>query len=372
MAEATPLPQVQRASLHLYQLFDISNSIDLDCARATLATPAARVHPVASRGGGSVDIRQLPLEISMGDYTLRIGDRDLRAYLHARIYDLGILAFRMLIPLAEPESWESITELMACVQSYPAAVADTFEHHLESLRQTLRPAVERPNETIRSEDYAILLVERLGEGRPASEMAASPVLLQAALGERRVLSPAAQSLATSLSYYEDDLTVLTWSAAIVIEPDAAARDDVALLLEFANAQLLAFRSYDAEAEQELARIIPRIPRRRRPVWTRLRASNSFLRDLFALIAEITDTSARVENALKVTEDVYWNRVYSAALSTLRVEVWRSSIRETLTVLRETAALLHDEAQEAWTTLLELLVIVLIAVELIVAVLGPRH
>ena len=369
---AATLPPVLRASLHLYQLFDISNSIDLDCARATLATPTARVHPVASRGGGSVDIRQLPLEISMGDYTLRIGNRDLRVYLHARIYDLGILAFRMIIPLVEPESWESITELMACVQNYPAAVVDTFEHHLESLRQTLRPAVERPNESIRSEDYAILLVERLADGITASELAASPVLLQAALGERRSLSPSAHSLATSLSYYQDDLTLLTWSAAIVIEPDAAARDDVALLLEFANAQLLAFRSYDAEAEQDLARIIPRIPGRRRPVWTRLRASNSFLRDLYALIAEITDTSARVENALKVTEDVYWNRVYSAALSTLRVEVWRGSISETLQVLRETAALLHDEAQEAWTTLLELLVIVLIAVELIVAVLGLRH
>src|SRR5215472_15898534 len=151
VAAATTLPQVSQASLHLYQLYDISNSIDLDCARATLATPTARVHPVASRGGGSVDIRQLPLEISMGDYTLRIGDRDLRVYLHARIYDLGILAFRMIIPLAEPESWESITELMACVQNYPSSVVDTFEHHLESLHQWLKPAVERPNETIRSE-----------------------------------------------------------------------------------------------------------------------------------------------------------------------------------------------------------------------------
>ena len=42
------------------------------------------------------------------------------------------------------------------------------------------------------------------------------------------------------------------------------------------------------------------------------------------------------------------------------------------MLREAAALLHEEAQEGWTTLLELLVIALIAVELIVAVLGPRH
>lgn len=90
-----------------------------------------------------------------------------------------------------------------------------------------------------------------------------------------------------------------------------------------------------------------------------------------MIADITDTSARVENALKVTEDVYWNRVYSAAITVLRVEAWRAGIAETLGVLRQTASLLRDEAQAAWASLLEVLVIVLIAVELVVAVVG-RH
>jgi hypothetical protein len=251
-------------------------------------------------------------------------------------------------------------------------VRETFNAHLNTLQQTLEPSLDRPNTVVRVEDYAILLVERLGEGVSASQLALHPVLLRAALGERRPLSRSAESLATALSYYEDDLTLLTWSAAIVIEPDAAARDDEALLLEFANAQLLAFRSYDATATEDLERIIPRIARGRRPVWARVRSSNSFLREIYGLIAEITDTNARVENALKVTEDVYWNRVYSAALATLRVEVWRTSITDTLAVLRETASLLHEEAQETWTTTLELLVILLIAVELVVAVLGQRR
>jgi hypothetical protein len=355
-SETTGPPVLLRATLHLYQLYDVCYSIDLERARETLATPSARVRPVASRGGGSVDIRQLPLEVSMGDYTMLIGERERRVYLRARIYDLGILAFRMIIPLSEPETWDNVTDLMACIQSYPTSVRDTFNTHLHTLQQTLEPALERPNKTVRVEDYAILLVEQLGEGVSASQLALNPVLLQAALGERRPLSRSAKSLATALSYYEDDLTLLTWSAAIVIEPDAAARDDAALLLEFANAQLLAFRSYDATVEEDLARIIPRIARRRRPVWARVQSSNNFLREIYGLITEITDTNARVENALKVTEDVYWNRVYSAALATLR----------------ETASLLHEEAQETWTTTLELLVILLIAVELVVAVVGLRH
>ncbi|MGZ6388031.1 MAG: hypothetical protein ACXWQZ_02075 [Ktedonobacterales bacterium] len=364
-------PCIQRSTLHLYQLYDISDSIDLERARTTITAPSARVRPVVSRGA-SIDIPQLPLEISMGTVPLTLDDFPLTGHLHARIYDLGIVAFRLILPLPEPLEWEQAVTLLAEVQSYPPAVMDIFNHGLDELHATLAPAIERPNATFRLEDYTILIVERLADGTPASRLARHPTLLRTALGERKRLSETAQSLATTLSYYEDDLILLTWSAAIVIEPDAAARDDATLLLEFANVQLLAFRSYDDEVGRDLRRITPRIARSRRPVWLRLQSSSHFLREIYALIADITDTSARVENALKVTEDVYWNRVYSAAITVLRVDTWRTGIAETLGVLRQTASLLRDEAQAGWASLLELLVIVLIAVELVVALISLHH
>ena len=371
MAEGMDAPPcIERAALYLYQLYDVGYSIDLERARATITAPSTRVRPVVSRGG-SIDIHQLPLEISVGIFPLTVGDFSLTGHLHARIYDLGILAFRLMIPLPEPLEWEQAIMLLSDVQNYPAAVMDVFNHALDELHARLAPAIERPNTTIRTEDYMILVVERLTPGTPASRLARHPALLRTALGERKPLSQSAYSLATTLSYYEDDLILLTWSAAIVIEPDAAARDDATLLLEFANVQLLAFRSYDDEVERDLGRITPRIARTRRPVWIRLQSSSRFLREIYALIADITDTSTRVENALKVTEDVYWNRVYSAAITVLRVDTWRTGIAETLGVLRQTASLLRDEAQTGWATLLEVLVILLIAVELVVALLG-RH
>lgn len=366
-------PCIQRSALHLYQLYDISDSIDLEIARTTITTPSARVRPVVSRGA-SIDIPQLPLEISMGTVPLTLNDFPLTGHLHARIYDLGIIAFRLIVPLPEPLEWEQAAMLLSEVLSYPPAVMDIFNHGLDELHTTLTPAIQRPNATIRQEDYTILIVERLAPGTPASRLARHPALLRTALGERKPLSETVQSLATSLSYYVDDLILLTWSAAIVIEPDAAARDDATLLLEFANVQLLAFRSYDDEVGRDLRRITPRIARGRRPVWVwlRLQSSSRFLREIYSLIADITDTSARVENALKVTEDVYWNRVYSAAITVLRVEAWRTGIAETLGVLRQTASLLRDEAQTAWASLLEVLVIVLIAVELVVALISIHH
>ncbi|WIG61367.1 MAG: hypothetical protein OJF49_004115 [Ktedonobacterales bacterium] len=369
LSTITP-PPIQKAALHLYQLYDVADTINLDRAREVSSAPSARVRPVASRGG-NIEIAQLPLELSMGDYTVPIGERHLRAYLSARIYDLGIFALRLVLPLDDPLTWDDLTDLMAHVQNVPSSVMGVFETNCDVLRKMLAPAILKPNVTTRTEDYAILLVEQLAPGAPASLLGKSPTLLRAALGERRPLSASAQSLATSLSYYEDDLILLTWSAAIVIEPDAIARDDAALLLEFANVELLSFRTYDDQVERDLMHIAPRIQQRRRPIVSSLGSTGAFLHEIHALITDITQTSARVENALKVSEDVYWNRVYTAALATLRVNVWRASIAETLQVLRETASMLHDDSHAAWATLLEILVIVLIAVELVVALIGPH-
>ncbi|HEX8996480.1 MAG TPA: hypothetical protein VF812_10650 [Ktedonobacterales bacterium] len=363
-------PAIQVAALHLYQLYDVAYSIDLEKARATLATPSARVRPVVTRGA-SIDIAQLPLEISMGAVEVSLGGIAHNAVLYARIYDLGIIAFRLVMVFNQEMSWQSAITILSETQPYPLVVTEAFERGLELLRKMLEPATVRPNDVVRLEDYTIFVVERMAQGTPASHLARNSWLLRAALGERKNLAPSMWTLATTLSYYEDDLILLTWAAAIMIESDASARDDATLLLEFANAQLLSFRTYDAAVERELERITPRLGRLSRARWPLTRSSHDFLSEVHTLIADITEHSTRVENALKVTEDVYWNRLYTAALVALRVEAWRTGIAETLEVLRQMAGLLHDEDQAVRATLLEVLVIALIAVELVVAIIGLR-
>jgi hypothetical protein len=363
-------PPILRATLQLYRLFDLADVLDLERARECLATPLLAQRPVVSRGA-SIEMPQPPVAMELGAAKVPLREVTRQARLEARLYDLGIVALSLHMPLAGPLTWAEATELLASVQSYPTWVGEQFGAQIAELRERLTPALVRPNATVREEDYILFVVERLGAGEPASRLGRHPALLQAALGERKPLSAAAATLATPLSYYEDDLILLTWSTAIVIDPDDAARQDAALLLEFANAQLLAFRTYDAQVDADLVALAPRIARMRRFRWPLVLSSRRFLSEVHSLIADITDTSARVENALKVTEDVYWNRVYAAALAVLRVEVWRTGVADGLRVLRETASLLHDEAEAAWTSLLEVLVVVLIAVELVVAILGLR-
>jgi hypothetical protein len=361
-------PRILQATLQLYRLFDLADALDLSVARNGLAPSLRSQRPVVSRGA-SIEIPQLPLSVSLGRIALDQPGLAAEGQLEARLYDLGIVALSLHVPTAGPLEWSEAADVLARVQVYPQWAGDIFARGIERLRAELAPALVHPNTVVREEDYIHFVVGRLDEGEPAAQLARHPALLQAALGERKRLSAAASALATPLSYYEDDLILLTWNTAIIVDPDEAAREDAALLLEFANAQLLAFRTYDAEVDAALLALAPRLAAMRRIRFPFVLSTRRFLNEVHGLIADITDTSARVENALKVTEDVYWNRVYSAALNVLRVEVFRAGIADGVRVLRETASLLHDEAESTWTSLLEVLVIVLIAVELIVAILG---
>ena len=64
-------------------------------------------------------------------------------------------------------------------------------------------------------------------------------------------------------------------------------------------------------------------------------------------------------SMKVTDDVYLARVYTAALEIFRGRAWRSGIDGKLKIIRETYGMLNDEAQAARSELLEATIVLLI-------------
>jgi hypothetical protein len=84
----------------------------------------------------------------------------------------------------------------------------------------------------------------------------------------------------------------------------------------------------------------------------------------AQVADVTETIERVENALKVTDDVYLARIYGAALELFRGSAWRQGIERKLAIMRETYAMLNDESQAVRAELLEMAIVLLIVAEIV--------
>ena len=311
---------------------------------------------------------------ALGTSEVPIGGENCTATLTAHLFDFGVCSLHLRISAPPNLSWTRVSEFGAAVQS-SADVGAVFDQALATFLARIAPAVERPGVAPLSEEYIVFRIDRLDAGgyaRPAAELVSDQQLVALLLGERRPLSAAARrELVPHRFYYDDDLTVLTWDNALVVPPRVDDRD-VEYVLEFANAQLLELRMYDLQLDGALPALYDRVAAAR--ARGRPRFSGRFrtvLSELQTTVADITETAERVENALKVTNDVYLARIYAAALELFREKAWERGIERKLRILRETYAMLHSEAQAARAELLEIAIVLLIVAELAVTLLGRR-
>ena len=357
-------------SVTAYRLYDVAYTVDLNRAAESLgASTRGRARP-QRLDARALEIRNPPLVASLGEFDVAIGDDVHRATLDAHIFDFGVCALKLCVPLKEI-TWRAFVAFASALDA-AQDVPPLMERELRSLVTRLQPALERATIAPLVEEYKIFRVDRIDAGTTNAPLAAlfsDAALLPLLVGEPRQVSRGAlqELVPHRFSYYPDDLTVLTWEGALVVEPRADDRD-IEYVLEFANAQLLELRMYDQQLDAELPALYDRVEAAR----GRVRLTGRFRRvvaDLQTRVADVTETVERVENALKVTNDVYLARVYAAALELFREHAWRRGIERKLGILRETYAMLNTEAQASRMDLLEAVVVLLILAELMLALVG---
>ena len=365
-------PAIQRGSLYFCQFYEIGDEIDLAGISARLAQPAVRRKmSVRVRRADSIQIAEPPIQVELGTLSLQQDTQTLTGRLRSSIYDLGAIALTLEIVLPEPTDWRTIAELMAILQDSPTELQAGFLSQIDELEKLLYPLIKKPHRSAIVEDYTIVVIERLVETIDPKALASHPLVWAALLGEKHPLSTEAAGLLTQMSYYPNDLALLSWNGALLIEPDGDATATALSLLEFANVELLLMRSYDAELDTELSLFYSRLPKKRpRFTFPLVKRYSRLLYDLQRLVAEFTEFTERVDNALKVTDDVYWNRLYTSTLAVLRVDVWRAGVEHKLSLLRETYSMLHDEADTERAIALEWTIIILIAFEIVMAWVRP--
>ena len=365
-------PAIQTGFLYFCQFYEIGDEIDLAGISDRLAQPAVRRKmSVRVRRADSIRIAEPPIQVELGTLSLRQDTQTLTGRLRASIYDLGAIALTLEIVLPEPTDWHTIAELMGILQDSPTELQAGFLSQIDELEKLLYPLIKKPHRSPIVEDYTIVVIERLVETVDPKTLASHPLVWAALLGEKHPLSTEAAGLLTQMSYYPNDLALLSWNGALLIEPDGDATATALSLLEFANVELLLMRSYDAELDTELSLFYRRLPKKRpRFTFPLVNRYSRLLYDLQRLVAEFTEFTERVDNALKVTDDVYWNRLYTSTLAVLRVDVWRSGVEHKLSLLRETYSMLHDEADTERAIALEWTIIILIAFEIVMAWVRP--
>jgi len=353
----------------VYRLFDVGDEIHLARALELLSPNAPeRARPLRGEGQ-AIQIRNPPVTVTLGSERIPIDGREVEAEVSARIFDFGVVSLRLRVPAPRGATWMEYADFGNAVD-VRTDLTPLFLRHLDALVTRIESAIERRSIAGVTEDYVVFRITRFADSNGAelsAELLRDQDVAPLLLNERRPLSHAAlrELLPNRFSYYSDDLAILTWDNALVVEP-AEEDTDIQYVLEFANAQLLELRVYDSLLDDQLPLMYSRVASARRAGLARIiRRYARLLGDLQTLVADSTEVVERVENSLKVTDDVYLARVYSAALDIFRGRVWRSGIDRKLGIIRETYAMLNDEAQAARAEALEIAIVLLIVAELVV-------
>jgi hypothetical protein len=162
-------------------------------------------------------------------------------------------------------------DLAALVRWSASALDEAARREADEVCRRLAPAIVGPHVGGVFETYHVVLATAIEEGA-STDRVAGPALARILLGELPEARLSAQTerdvTRHRFAYAEDDLCVLDWDAAFVVEP--SGDPSVPDVLELVSAQLLELRYYDERLEEELLGITSLLRGPRGPLgWVRL-------------------------------------------------------------------------------------------------------
>jgi hypothetical protein len=350
-------------TVHLALAFDIGYEIDLERARTLLPVESG---PLARRRRTpeSIRYRPAPLRTALdaagvalpgGAATVQTPRAELT------FFDFGAISLVVQFPVRM-----SPDELLALAGALaePAGLIAEARRLVAPWVERVRPAVAGFEPSEIGEEFVVF---QMGDARAdwlaghAGWIAGLVRLEPGPLSRAEV----AEATRLSLSYTPDDLVTLDWAAAFVADRDCA---DTLQVIEFANVQLLEFRHIDDRLDDRLeaAYRLIRPGRRRRFPTTFWRTHADAVRSVRELEIEATSLFERADNALKLIGDQYLSRVYEMASSRFHLRDWQQSIRRKLDTVGDVYDLLVQQAGGHRMEVLEIIVVVLIALEIVLA------
>ena len=368
---STPATLIARGYFRILNLFDIAEAIDVDKLRVLIGPPATPRSPAFLHLTPEyAQAQNPPLEESLEPVTLPSGEK-----LGARIkyYWFGVASVQLTTP------FQSDLDTL-CADSYRWMNAPEVEKAAEDLLRMrlreLQAALVRPSTKWLDEDYLVIDIQSAQheDGRtPSAEeliKCYADQITELVRGEINPLSAAEREeiLRGALSYYPTDLIVAGWAAALVYDkPDATSA--IIDLLEYANTQLLEFRYYDEVLTALLSNVYSSLEGRE-PFLSRWRLPRRAGR-VNRLRLDIMDLAERTEYAVKFISDTYYARVYKVISSRIGVDDYKALVSEKLKTAGELYEFMVAQFNERRMFVLELVVAILVALDVILLLRGAR-
>jgi len=363
------MSEIVRGICHVLFAYDVALSIDLGRAELRLKEVTQRAALRHSRRSAQYFRYQPPpIRFVQPADSFAIGKSRTNPAVEFVLYDFGAAGVAYAIPIDGPI--EDLLALSGDLYENKALLEDSRRRVVEILG-AIEPAVSKPSVSDIVEDYEVFQIERLEPAVPAAQFVQeySKELTQILRAEKCPLSEdeLKDSLSHRISFRSDDVTIVDWNAAIVLDSEP---EDILSILEFANVELMEMRYLDHRLNAALESSYEALSR---TSWTgsTTGARKSELRRIAQWQVDSAMLFEGVNNALKLVGDQFLARVYRAAADRFHLAEWDETIIRKLDTLNSIYGKISDQLTTRRMEILEWIIIVLFVISIVLPFFSAR-
>lgn len=356
--------KVQKGRILLYRVFDIGEEVKLEKAEQIIVDETTRSRFKLKRKDlQSVNVAADPLRVGLGAQEIIIEGQVYKFELNAKIWDFGTFSLTFEFQIPEGSNFKNLAKLANLFED-SEEIDEYARLKAREFTQKIQMAMLKTNEWNVYEDYLIFFIEKFEENAEDintflnEEDIAALILTE---NQEKISDQMREKiLGSKLQYYKNDLAIIDWNSALIVEPTAVM--DIPDVIEFALNQLLEMRYYDELLDKELNQIYSESLKNNESAF-----NSKFLglakgaSQKYIEIAEIVET---VENSLKMIGDQYLSMVFRTTSNKFRFKDWQNSIDNKLENLANLSNLLSDNVHHKRSNMLEMIVIILISIEVV--------
>jgi hypothetical protein len=338
--------------------FDVCEEINLDSLRDIFGArrqEASFKHPAP----GYVRFQRPPVVEPVEPLILESGER---LDVQIKYYDYGVLSVVFELPFSG--DWDTLVRL-ASRWVWDTDFTSFAQKIVKQKIERARPALVKLYDSWLHEDYFVFHVRDIAGNPSAAELlsAQGGRIAQIVRGENVPLSDGEQQeiMQSKISYYPNDLAVISWNGAFLYDSTAGA-ETVIQLLEYANSQLLEFRHYDELLTRELASVYDFMDHGS-GIWARWRTARRASR-LHTVLLDVDELTERADNAIKFLSDMFSARLYKVAASKIGVSDYKDLVNQKVHTAEELYRFMVDQFHQSRAFVLELMVVIILIIDLI--------
>lgn len=353
---------IKKGKILIYRVFDLGPEIDLEKVEAVFNENLKEKFRLDRKHNSSLIISKSPTSIYLGKVNIAILNENFEASLICKVWHFGTASLSFQIPIVDT-SWGRLEEYSAALDS-SVEIDEIAIKKVKEFQHHIKDALPKLNQWETYEDYITFFIEEFSDSSIKTEelplLVDIPKLLWAETKGNLSHKLRGKILENSYQYFDDDMVVVDWNSALIVEPSGSM--DVALIIEFALNQLLEMRYYDEVLDEKLAQLYSSVVGKKKGLL-----SNEYsvlAEEAGQMYLEISEIFENVENSIKTVGDFYLATIFRNTAKRFKLDDWTRSINEKLSNLAEISKLLHSEVNESRNQSLEIIIIILIAIEVV--------